>query len=121
VADGPVQACGAAIGVRRTLERVGERSTGEQNYFPGRGKASGVQRSDSGFRRVEKSKLSERAWKSLSAQVPSNRRAKPPLREGITAAYSDFLADDGQRSRVRLRQDVNNRCLKKYALIESKA
>jgi GDP-L-fucose synthase len=34
-------------------------------------------------------------------------RAKTPLREGIAAAYSDFLANDGQRGRVRLREDVN--------------
>jgi GDP-L-fucose synthase len=33
--------------------------------------------------------------------------AKTPLREGIAAAYSDFLASGGQRSRVRLRQDAN--------------
>ena len=34
-------------------------------------------------------------------------RAKTALREGITAAYADFLADCGQRGRVRLREDVN--------------
>ena len=36
-------------------------------------------------------------------------RAKTPLREGIAAAYSDFLANDGQRDRVRFREDVNTR------------
>ena len=34
-------------------------------------------------------------------------RAKTPLREGIAAAYTDFLANGGQRSRVQLREDVN--------------
>jgi GDP-L-fucose synthase len=34
-------------------------------------------------------------------------RAKTPLREGIAAAYADFLANDAQRSGVRLREDVN--------------
>jgi GDP-L-fucose synthase len=34
-------------------------------------------------------------------------RAKTPLREGIAAAYADFLANGGQRSRARLREDVN--------------
>jgi GDP-L-fucose synthase len=29
-------------------------------------------------------------------------RAKTPLRQGITAAYADFLANGGQRRRVRL-------------------
>jgi GDP-L-fucose synthase len=33
--------------------------------------------------------------------------AKIPLREGIAAAYSDFLANDGHRGRVRLREDVD--------------
>jgi GDP-L-fucose synthase len=31
-------------------------------------------------------------------------RAKTPLREGLAAAYSDFLANAGQRNRVRLQQ-----------------
>jgi hypothetical protein len=65
-----------------------------------------------------------RAFSVLTAGSDASKRANCQNghgnREGITAAYSDFLADDGQRSRVRLRQDVNNRCLKKYALIESK-
>jgi len=34
-------------------------------------------------------------------------RAKTPLREGIAAAYADFLANGGQRSRARLKEDVN--------------
>jgi nucleoside-diphosphate-sugar epimerase len=34
-------------------------------------------------------------------------RAKTPLREGIAAAYSDFLANGGRRSRVRLREGAN--------------
>jgi GDP-L-fucose synthase len=34
-------------------------------------------------------------------------RAKTPLRQGITAAYSDYLANNGQRVRVRLQADVN--------------
>src|SRR5215467_1979339 len=34
-------------------------------------------------------------------------RAKTPLREGIAATYADFLANDGQRGRVRLREDIN--------------
>jgi len=34
-------------------------------------------------------------------------RAKTPLRKGIAAAYTDFLANGGQRSRVRLREDAN--------------
>jgi GDP-L-fucose synthase len=34
-------------------------------------------------------------------------RAKTALQEGIAAAYSDFLANGGQRSRVRLQKDVN--------------
>ena len=33
--------------------------------------------------------------------------AKTPLREGLAATYLDFLANGGQRSRRRLRQDVN--------------
>src|SRR5215469_6507230 len=33
-------------------------------------------------------------------------RAKTPLREGISVAYTDFLANGGQRSRLRLREDV---------------
>jgi GDP-L-fucose synthase len=38
-------------------------------------------------------------------------QAKTPLREGIAAAYSDFLANGGQRSRVRLRENVNTDAL----------
>jgi GDP-L-fucose synthase len=34
-------------------------------------------------------------------------RAKTPLREGIAAAYSDFLDSGGHRSRVRSQEDVN--------------
>jgi GDP-L-fucose synthase len=34
-------------------------------------------------------------------------RAKTPLREGIAAAYADFLANGDQRSGVRIREDVN--------------
>jgi GDP-L-fucose synthase len=34
-------------------------------------------------------------------------RAKTPLREGIAAAYSDFLVSGGDRSRVRSQEDVN--------------
>jgi len=34
-------------------------------------------------------------------------RAKTPLREGIAAAYVDFLANDRQRGRVRLPEGVN--------------
>jgi GDP-L-fucose synthase len=34
-------------------------------------------------------------------------RAKTPLQEGIAAAYSDFLASSGRRSRVRSQEDVN--------------
>jgi GDP-L-fucose synthase len=34
-------------------------------------------------------------------------RAKTPLREGIAAAYSDFLANASQRSRVRSQEDLN--------------
>jgi GDP-L-fucose synthase len=34
-------------------------------------------------------------------------RAKTPLREGIAAAYADFLTYGGQRSGVRLQEDVN--------------
>ena len=34
-------------------------------------------------------------------------RAKTPLREGIAAAYAEFLANDGQRTRVRLQKHVN--------------
>jgi GDP-L-fucose synthase len=34
-------------------------------------------------------------------------RAKTPLREGIASAYSDFLANNSQRGRVRPREDVN--------------
>jgi GDP-L-fucose synthase len=34
-------------------------------------------------------------------------RAKTPLREGISVAYTDFLANGGQRSRLRLQEDVN--------------
>jgi hypothetical protein len=34
-------------------------------------------------------------------------RAKTALRDGIATAYSDFLANGGQRSRVRLQEDVN--------------
>jgi GDP-L-fucose synthase len=34
-------------------------------------------------------------------------RAKTLLREGIAAAYADFLANGGQRSRARVREDVN--------------
>jgi GDP-L-fucose synthase len=33
-------------------------------------------------------------------------RAKTPLREGIAATYADFLANNGQRGRVRLRENV---------------
>jgi len=34
-------------------------------------------------------------------------RAKIPLREGIAAAYADFLAHGGKRSQVPLQEDVN--------------
>jgi GDP-L-fucose synthase len=34
-------------------------------------------------------------------------RAKIPLREGIAAAYADFLASAGQRNRARLKEDVH--------------
>jgi GDP-L-fucose synthase len=34
-------------------------------------------------------------------------RAKTPLREGIAAAYADFLANGGRRSRARLKEDIN--------------
>jgi hypothetical protein len=33
-------------------------------------------------------------------------RAKTPLREGISVAYTDFLANGRQRSRIRLQEDV---------------
>src|SRR5215469_16169222 len=34
-------------------------------------------------------------------------RAKTPLQEGIAAAYADFLASGGHRSRVRLQENAN--------------
>ena len=34
-------------------------------------------------------------------------RAKTPLREGIAAAYADFLATGGERSRVRIQENAN--------------
>jgi GDP-L-fucose synthase len=34
-------------------------------------------------------------------------RAKTPLRKGIAAAYADFLAHGGKRSRIPLQEDVN--------------
>jgi GDP-L-fucose synthase len=34
-------------------------------------------------------------------------RAKTSLQQGIAAAYADFLTNGGQRSRVRLQEDVN--------------
>ena len=37
--------------------------------------------------------------------LPASRAT--PLREGIAAAYADFLATGGERSRVRLKEDVN--------------
>jgi GDP-L-fucose synthase len=36
-------------------------------------------------------------------------RAKIPIREGIAAAYADFLARDGERTRTRSREDVDAR------------
>jgi len=44
---------------------------------------------------------------NISELTRLGRRAKTPLQEGIAAAYADFLANGGQRSRVRLREDVN--------------
>src|SRR5262249_17304047 len=43
----------------------------------------------------------------VSAITRLGGRAKSPLREGIAAAYSDFLANDGQRGRFRLHEGVN--------------
>ena len=34
-------------------------------------------------------------------------RAKTPLREGIAAAYADFVATGGERSRVRIQENAN--------------
>jgi GDP-L-fucose synthase len=43
---------------------------------------------------------------NVSELTRLGRRAKTTLREGIAASYRDFLAN-GERSRIRLQEDVN--------------